>query len=71
MHPSIPRSLMKHNMNMYEKRICFLKIILHQYTNDPPPLEERKKGVLAYQPQLIAANRFVQVKSIAGLTLGL
>ena len=34
MHPSIPRSIMKH-MCMYEKRICFLKIILHQYINDP------------------------------------
>ena len=38
MHPSIPRSIMKH-MCMYEKHIRFLKIILHQYINpiDPNP----------------------------------
>ena len=41
MHPSIPRSIMKHNMSMYEKLICFLKIILHQYINDP--LSKKKK----------------------------
>ena len=46
MHPSIPRSIMKH-MCMYEKRICFLKIILHQYNNDPLSKKE-KKGVLAH-----------------------
>ena len=43
MHPSIPRSIMKHSMSMYEKRICFLKIILHQYINDPLSLEKKKK----------------------------
>ena len=47
MHPSIPRSITKH-MCMYEKHIYFLKIILHQYINDPLEKKE-KKGVLAYQ----------------------
>ena len=41
MHPSIPRSMMKH-MCMYEKHICFLKIILHQYINDPLSKIEKK-----------------------------
>ena len=47
MHSSIPRSIMKHNMSMYEKCICFLTISLHQYINDP--LSKIEKGVLAYQ----------------------
>ena len=47
MHPSIPRSIMKH-MCMYEKHICFLKIILHQYIIDRLS-NKRNKGVLAYQ----------------------
>ena len=34
MHPSIPRSIMKHNMYMYKKHICYFKIISHQYIND-------------------------------------
>ena len=42
MHPSIPRSIMKHNISMYEKSICFLKIILHQYINDPLSKKEKK-----------------------------
>ena len=42
MHPFIPRSIMKHNMSIYEKRICFLKIILHQYINDPLLKKEKK-----------------------------
>ena len=33
---------------MYERYICFLKIILHQYINDPLSLK-KKEGVLAYQ----------------------
>ena len=41
MHPSIPRSIMKH-ICMYEKHICFLKIILHQYINDPLSKKEKK-----------------------------
>ena len=41
MHPSIPRSIMKH-MCMYEKHICFLNIILHQYINDPLSKIEKK-----------------------------
>ena len=69
MHPSIPRSIMKHNMSMYEKCICFLKIILHQYINDP--LSKKEKKVSLPISCILAANRFVQVKNIAGLTLGL
>ena len=42
MHPSIPRSIMKHNMSMCEKHICFLKIILHQDINDPLAKTEKK-----------------------------
>ena len=41
MHPSITRSIMKH-MCMYEKRIRFLKIILHQYINDLLSKKEKK-----------------------------
>ena len=29
-------------MCMYEKHICFLKIILHQYINDPLWKKEKK-----------------------------
>ena len=46
MHPSIPKSIMKH-MCMCENHICCFKITLHQYINDPLSKKE-KKGVLAY-----------------------
>ena len=41
MHPSIPRSITKH-MCMYEKRICFFNVILHQYINDPLSKKEKE-----------------------------
>ena len=34
LHLTIPRSIIKHNMCMYEKHICYLKMISHKYIND-------------------------------------
>ena len=55
MPQSIPRFIMKH-MCMYEKRICFRKIILHQYINDPL-LKKEKKVSLPISCSLIDSSK--------------
>ena len=47
-------------MCMYEMHICFLKITLHQYINDPLSKKE-KKGVLAYQLMILYCPIFSQL----------